>query len=154
MASYRLPAAVLTACAAAALWSAHADELSPDDQLRMLYSHRFTFNDRGIPLVTIEIMSGQEQVTVRADGGLIVRPFDGGAAIRAGDRWTLRVAAPTRCVAEIPEEVSDADAATLPVAGLTALYGLELLGRGVAESEEVKRLRKRFEPDMPEDQGQ
>ena len=32
---------------------------------------------------------------------------------------------PPKDLAEIPEGVSDADAATLPVAGLTALYALE-----------------------------
>ncbi|MCA9668090.1 MAG: zinc-binding dehydrogenase [Myxococcales bacterium] len=43
--------------------------------------------------------------------------------------WSLRVAATTRYVAEIPEGVSDEDAAALPVAGLTALYGLERASR-------------------------
>jgi NADPH:quinone reductase len=49
--------------------------------------------------------------------------------------WAERVAVPTQTLAELPDAVSDAQAATLPVAGLTALYALEhgrgLLGRRV-----------------------
>jgi NADPH2:quinone reductase len=49
--------------------------------------------------------------------------------------WAELVAVPTHTLAELPDEVSDAHAATLPVAGLTALYALELgpplLGRRV-----------------------
>jgi NADPH:quinone reductase-like Zn-dependent oxidoreductase len=47
--------------------------------------------------------------------------------------WAERVAVPTDALAVLPEEVSFAQAATLPVAGLTALHALErggnLLGR-------------------------
>jgi NADPH:quinone reductase len=39
--------------------------------------------------------------------------------------WAERVAVPTAQLAEIPDGVTFAQAATLPVAGLTALYGLE-----------------------------
>jgi NADPH:quinone reductase len=50
--------------------------------------------------------------------------------------WAQRVAVPTRTLAELPDDVSDQQAATLPVAGLTALYAIELgppslLGRSV-----------------------
>ncbi|UUZ85355.1 zinc-binding dehydrogenase [Paenibacillus sp. P26] len=49
--------------------------------------------------------------------------------------WAERVAVPTAQLAPIPDAVSFADAACLPVAGLTALYGLEkgghLLGKSV-----------------------
>jgi NADPH:quinone reductase len=49
--------------------------------------------------------------------------------------WAERIAAPTVALAELPDAVSFAQAATLPIAGLTALYGLErggpLLGRRV-----------------------
>jgi NADPH:quinone reductase-like Zn-dependent oxidoreductase len=49
--------------------------------------------------------------------------------------WAERVAAPTNALAELPEGVSFEAAATLPVAGLTALYALEkgdgLIGRNV-----------------------
>src|SRR5262249_56064653 len=39
--------------------------------------------------------------------------------------WAERIALPTTDMAEIPHGVTDAAAATLPVAGLTALYALE-----------------------------
>jgi len=49
--------------------------------------------------------------------------------------WAELVAAPVAAVAPLPEAVSFAQAATLPVAGLTALYALEqggpLLGRNI-----------------------
>jgi NADPH:quinone reductase len=40
--------------------------------------------------------------------------------------WAENVAVPTRTLAPLPDTVSDAQAATLPVAGLTALYALAL----------------------------
>jgi NADPH:quinone reductase-like Zn-dependent oxidoreductase len=43
--------------------------------------------------------------------------------------WAQLVAVKSRQLAVIPEEVSFEDAATLPVAGLTALYGLERCSR-------------------------
>ena len=49
--------------------------------------------------------------------------------------WAERVRAPSDAVAPLPEAVTDAQAATLPVAGLTALHALRqgglLLGRKV-----------------------
>src|SRR6516162_1300795 len=49
--------------------------------------------------------------------------------------WAERVRAPSHSVASLPERVTDAQAATLPVAGLTALHALRqgglLLGRKV-----------------------
>jgi len=63
-----------------------------------------------------------------ADGTRVVGLVNLGA-------WAERVAVPTQTLAELPDAVSDAQAATLPVAGLTALYALEhgrgLLGRRV-----------------------
>jgi NADPH:quinone reductase len=46
--------------------------------------------------------------------------------------WAERVAVPTHALAELPEQVSFAQAATLPVAGLTALWALEK-GGGLIE---------------------
>jgi NADPH2:quinone reductase len=48
--------------------------------------------------------------------------------------WAERVAVPTDSLAELPEGVSFEQAATLPVAGLTALYGLEKGGGLVGKS--------------------
>jgi NADPH:quinone reductase len=49
--------------------------------------------------------------------------------------WAERVRAPSNAVAALPDDVTDAQAATLPVAGLTALHALRqgglLLGRKV-----------------------
>ena len=49
--------------------------------------------------------------------------------------WAERVAVPTHALAELPEKVTFSQAATLPVAGLTALYALAkggpLMGRRV-----------------------
>ena len=51
--------------------------------------------------------------------------------------WAERVRAPSYAVAPLPESVTDAQAATLPVAGLTALHALRqgglLLGRKVVD---------------------
>jgi len=71
---------------------AHADETSATDKLRILYSTRFTFDDDGLPLVTVEIMGGQKKVELRAKGGIVVRPDgSGGSAIEAdaGETWTI-----------------------------------------------------------------
>lgn len=71
---------------------AHADETSPTDKLRILYSTRFTFTEDGLPLITVEIMGKRKDVRLRARGGLLVRPDGaGGAAIEsdAGEAWTI-----------------------------------------------------------------
>ena len=76
--------------------------------------------------------------------GEIERAAADGSGPRAGARvvgmlgegaWAERVAVPTHALAELPEKVTFSQAATLPVAGLTALYALEkgglLVGRRV-----------------------
>ena len=76
--------------------------------------------------------------------GLIERPAADGSGPRAGARvvgllpegaWAERVAVPTHALAELPDKVTFSQAATFPVAGLTALHGLGkgglLLGRRV-----------------------
>ena len=71
-----------------------ADETSATDKLRILYSTRFTFTEDGLPLVTVEIMSGRQVVHLRARGGVTVRPDGaGGSAIESagGDAWTVTV---------------------------------------------------------------
>jgi SpoIID/LytB domain protein len=81
--------ALLAALGALGL-AARADEMSGDDKLRLLYSHGFAFTRDGLPLVTVEIMSGQDQVKVAAEAGLTVQPEgDGGAEISAGTTWTI-----------------------------------------------------------------
>lgn len=77
--------------------------------------------------------------------GIVEKAADDGSGPAKGQRvvgfsrrmqgWAERVTLPTTDFAVIPDDVSDADAATLPVAGLTALYTLErcerLLGNKV-----------------------
>ena len=76
--------------------------------------------------------------------GSVVAAAADGSGPRAGARvvgmllsaaWAELVAVPTANLAELPDDVSFAQAATLPIAGLTALYALEkcggLLGRSV-----------------------
>lgn len=76
--------------------------------------------------------------------GTVERAADDGSGPPAGSRvvgflpsgaWAELVAVPTNALAVLPEGVSFEQAATLPVAGLTALYALEkggnLLGRTV-----------------------
>jgi NADPH:quinone reductase-like Zn-dependent oxidoreductase len=65
--------------------------------------------------------------------GLVERAAADGSGPRAGTRvvgllsegaWAERVAVPTHALAELPEKVTFSQAATFPVAGLTALHGL------------------------------
>ena len=76
--------------------------------------------------------------------GTIARPAADGSGPAAGARvvgllpegaWAEHVAVPTHALAELPDKVTFAQAATFPVAGLTALYALAkggpLLGRRV-----------------------
>ena len=76
--------------------------------------------------------------------GLVERAAADGSGPRAGTRvvgflpegaWAERVAVPTHALAELPDKVTFSQAATFPVAGLTALHGLGkgglLLGRRV-----------------------
>lgn len=89
-----LPLALIATALAAAPAVALADETSATDKLRILYSTRFTFTDDGLPLVTVEIMSGQKVVHLRARGGITVRPDGaGGSAIESdgGEAWTISV---------------------------------------------------------------
>ena len=73
-----------------ALAYAGADEMSASDKLRILYSHQFTFTRDGLPLVTVELESGQTEVKLAAEGGLRVLPDgDGGPEVVAGPSWTV-----------------------------------------------------------------
>lgn len=65
--------------------------------------------------------------------GEVERPAADGTGPRAGARvvgllpegaWAQRVAVPTHALADLPDTVTFAQAATFPVAGLTALYAL------------------------------
>jgi NADPH:quinone reductase-like Zn-dependent oxidoreductase len=76
--------------------------------------------------------------------GVVLRPATDGSGPAAGERvvcltdwegWAERAAVPSHRMAALPDNVSFADAASLPVAGLTALrtlrHGAPLLGKRV-----------------------
>jgi SpoIID/LytB domain protein len=113
-----LPICALVAAGAALF----ADEMSADDKLRLLYSHRFTFGRAGLPLVTVELMHGQSQVALRADRTLRLLPDgDGGPEVTAGSAWTVTVegAKPARARfwTVVAPHATDADAATWKARG-------------------------------------
>jgi NADPH:quinone reductase len=69
--------------------------------------------------------------------GVVERAASDGSGPKAGARvvgmlgegaWAERVVVPTHALAELPEKVTFSQAATLPVAGLTALYALAKRG--------------------------
>jgi NADPH:quinone reductase-like Zn-dependent oxidoreductase len=73
--------------------------------------------------------------------GAIERPAADGSGPAVGTRvvgvvgggaWAELAAVPTSALAPLPEGVSDAQAATLPVAGLTALRALDIIGQVLA----------------------
>jgi NADPH:quinone reductase-like Zn-dependent oxidoreductase len=66
-------------------------------------------------------VAGWDLAGVTEDGTRVVGLLRGGA-------WAQWAAVPTAMLAEIPDGVSDAQAAALPTAGLTALRSLELGG--------------------------
>ncbi len=74
---------------------------------------------------------------VEQTGGVAGAPGAGERVVGllAAGAWAERVHAPLNAVAVVPADVTDAQAASLPVAGLTALHGLRkgglLLGRKV-----------------------
>ena len=55
---------LLALLAGALALAAPADELSGADKLRVLYSTQFTFTPEGLPLVPVQLMEGQREVTI------------------------------------------------------------------------------------------
>jgi NADPH:quinone reductase-like Zn-dependent oxidoreductase len=118
---------------------AEAPEPSPDSDEALIGVKAFSLNRgevRRAATLAAGTMIGWDVV------GLVERPARNGSGPAQGTRvvgfsrrvrgWAERIALPTTDIAEIPDGVSDADAATLPVAGLTALYALERCERLLA----------------------
>ncbi len=71
---------------------ARGDVLSTEDRVRLLYSERFTFDRRGIPLVTVRILEGLSQVAVSARSGLELLPLGpDGPVVSGASGWRIRV---------------------------------------------------------------
>lgn len=95
---------VLALATLALVGPARADETSTADKLRILYSSRFTFTDEGLPLVTVEVMSGQREVRLSAPGGLVILPDgEGGSATRIAGATSVEVTSEDAVPAELRE---------------------------------------------------
>ncbi|HZS38249.1 MAG TPA: SpoIID/LytB domain-containing protein [Polyangia bacterium] len=86
--SVRALAALLIAGAASI---AHGDELSGADKLRVVYSNQFAWTKDGLPLVTVRVAEGRAQVVIASPGARLLPDGDGGAEVRGGATWTVRV---------------------------------------------------------------
>jgi NADPH:quinone reductase len=118
---------------------AEAPEPAPDSDEALIRVKAFSLNRGEIRRAATEpagTMIGWDVV------GVVETPARNGSGPAKGTRvvgfsrrmqgWAERIALPTTDIAAIPDKVSDADAATLPVAGLTALYALERCERLLA----------------------
>lgn len=60
------------------------------DEVRALYTNRFGFDRRGVPLVSVRIMEGQTSVTVTSKGGVRLQPLGTASTQLVGARsWTV-----------------------------------------------------------------
>jgi peptidoglycan hydrolase-like amidase len=84
----RLAVAVAVLATAA---GARGDELSGADKLRVVYSNQFAWTRDGLPLVTVRIAEGRDEVAVSAPGGRLLPDGEGGAEVRGGASWTVRI---------------------------------------------------------------
>jgi NADPH:quinone reductase-like Zn-dependent oxidoreductase len=113
-----------------------------------LISNQARVQVKAISLNRGEVMGAFRQQEIFQLGwdlaGIVDQPAQDGSGPKAGARvvgllrtgaWAEQVAVPTNALAVLPDEVSFQQAATLPVAGLTALLALDkggpLLGRKV-----------------------
>jgi len=60
------------------------------DEIRALYSNRFTFDRRRVPLISVRIMEGQSRVVVTSRTGVRVQPFGtSSTVVKGATTWTL-----------------------------------------------------------------
>lgn len=116
-------------------------ELEPAADEALVEVHAFSLNRGELMLLGIRPEGWRPGQDI---AGVVVQAAADGSGPREGTRivalvdgagWAQRVAAPTARMAALPDNVSFASAATLPIAGLTALrlvrLGGSLLGRRV-----------------------
>jgi NADPH:quinone reductase-like Zn-dependent oxidoreductase len=116
-------------------------EPSPTAHEALIAVHAFSLNRGELTLMRIRPEGWRPGQDV---SGVVLRAAADGTGPKEGSRvvaildwhgWAERVAAPTHRLAPLPEKVSFAQAAALPVAGLTALrtlrHGGPLIGRRV-----------------------
>ncbi len=71
---------------------ARADLLSAEDRVQLLYSNRFIFDNRGVPLIRVSVMEGRSEVTVESEDGLVVLPSGpGGPEVLGGKTWKFTI---------------------------------------------------------------
>ena len=81
--------------------TAATDELSGADKLRVIWSNQMSWTPAGIPIVTVGIADGRDEVSVeavQADTVRVLPDGDGGAEVRGGARWRVRVTGATKAV--------------------------------------------------------
>ncbi|HEX4462921.1 MAG TPA: SpoIID/LytB domain-containing protein, partial [Polyangia bacterium] len=80
-----------TVATAATANSARGDELSGADKLRVVYSSQFSWTRDGLPIVTVRVMEHRPEVTISGAGMRLLPDGEGGAEVRGGGKWTVRV---------------------------------------------------------------
>jgi SpoIID/LytB domain protein len=76
---------------ATVLMAARADELSGADKLRVVYSSQFSWTHDGLPIVPVRVLDHRAEVIIRGAGAHLLPDGEGGAEVRGGASWTVRV---------------------------------------------------------------
>ncbi|MSP63889.1 MAG: SpoIID/LytB domain-containing protein [Myxococcales bacterium] len=78
--------------------SARGDELSGADKQRIVWSTRFAWTRDGLPMVTVRITEGRDEITVAAEtptgatpGVRVLPDGEGGAEVAGGNLWKVRL---------------------------------------------------------------
>ena len=70
---------------------ARGDDLSGADKMRVMWSNQMTWTPEGIPIVTVGVLDGRDEVRVEgAEGVRVIPDGEGGAEVRGGKSWTVR----------------------------------------------------------------
>ncbi|MDY0002207.1 MAG: SpoIID/LytB domain-containing protein [Polyangia bacterium] len=86
----RTPALLLASIVLACLDQPLAGAAPGEEEARALYANRFSFDRRGVPLISVRIMEGQSRVSLVAPGGLRMQPYGTDSTHVAGaSQWTV-----------------------------------------------------------------